>query len=96
MISDFSYEKKFSSVKNQLSKMRFEVALEEFAYKKKISNLFFIKLFFDPDDTRRRPGYVKASPWSTLRGSNNGFLIFDDLGRKIGIILESYDFCFKS
>ena len=59
--------------------------------------LFFHRsVFFDPDDIRRWPGYVKASSWSNLKVSNNGFLIFDDLGRKSGKMWESWQFCFLS
>ena len=46
--------------------------------------------------SNRKKKLVKVPIWRALKGCNNGFLIFDDLGRKSGIILENYDFCFKS
>ena len=59
--------------------------------------LFFHEsVVFDPDEIWIRPGYVKSSPWSALKGCNNGFVICDDLGRKSGKIWESWRFWFLS
>ena len=57
-----------------------------------LKSFFFILFSKSCTFWSRLPRYEKESVWWALKDCNNAFLIFDDLGRKSGKILETYDF----
>ena len=96
---DFSFLKKIVFFGNLGSKLHFwKVALKFQKNDKKyfFQTFFQIHVIFCLDWIWKPPRYVKLSVWWALKGCNNGFLIFDDLGRKSGKILETYDFLSKT
>ena len=69
---------------------RFKVSLNKICIKKMKFEIFFSRIRkLDLDMIWDHDRYVKASPGSTLQSSNNGLIIFDDLGRKSGIFSAS-------
>ena len=58
--------------------------------------IFFSRIRkLDVDMIWKHDRYVKTSPGSTLQSSNDGLVIFDDLGRKSGIFCCSKEICCK-
>ena len=75
----------------------FEVPLKKNDKKYFFQTFFQIHVIFCLDWIRKWPRYVKVSVWWALKGYNNGFLIFDDLGRKSGKMrLRIFDLKAKS